>query len=545
MLQIRTRFMAALVLFSFSAGIGNAAQVSKSDRGAQPALPASSAAITALERQVPEMMAQARIPGISMALIRNGRIAWQHGFGVGSAETKTPVGDSTVFEAASLSKAVFAYCVLKMVDRGQIDLDVPLSKYLPEPYIPDDRVKLITARIVLSHTTGFPNWRPRGQALQIHFTPGDRFSYSGEGYMYLQKVVETIAGKPANDFMREMVFQPLGMVHSSYIWTEEYDRLSATGHDLLGAATPKGKPAQMRAAASLHTTAQDYARFVLAVMNGTGLAAGTARQMLTGQVKLDENCLDCTESKPAHLSETLSWGLGWGLERIGGTDYFWHWGDNGNFRCFVMASRQNHAGIVMFTNSFNGLSIVDHVLNLALGGKHPATSWVKYDQYDSPAGRLCAALARDGAERAIQWYLGERGKSGWPAPAENLVNQLGYAMLQTKKLDDAVRLFQWNVELFPNSANVYDSLAEAHAARGEKELAVRFYRKSLDLNPSNQNARDKLKELEKRGAVSPNSDFRELNLPELELGDTAPLPRKLEFGDTAPLGVSAPLGNPW
>jgi CubicO group peptidase (beta-lactamase class C family) len=316
--------------------------------------------------------------------------------------------------------------------------------------------------------------------------------------VYLQKAVEQITGKPANDLMRDTVFGPLGMVHSSYIWNLEYDQLSATGHDMLGRVVSKNKPAEMRAAATLHTTALEYARFVAAILKGEGLSRESSRQALTPQVKVDEQCTNCLENKPARLSPSLSWGLGWGLEKgTAGADYFWHWGDNGTFRCFVMASRRNRAGILIFTNSSNGLSIVEEVLRLSLGGTHPAVAWLKYDQYDSPAGRLRTRVSQDGAERAIQFYREGQQRSGWPLPAGEQVNGLGHALLQGRKLEDAIRLFEWNTELFPESAKVFDSLAEAYAARGQTELAIRNYRKSLELNPSNQNARDKLKELEK------------------------------------------------
>ena len=108
------------------------------------------------------------VPGLSIAVIRNGKLAWNHGFGVKNAETKEPVTEDIVFEAASLSKPVFAYAVLKLVDSGKLELDTPLVKYLNRPYIEnDDRVNLITARRVLTHTTGFPNWRPRGGSEDI------------------------------------------------------------------------------------------------------------------------------------------------------------------------------------------------------------------------------------------------------------------------------------------------------------------------------------------------------------------------------------------
>src|SRR5678816_1271441 len=137
--------------------------------------------VQALEKEVPSLMAKADIPGLSIALIKDGKPYWNHGFGVKNSQTKEPVTAETVFEAASLTKPVFAYAVLKLVDSGKLDLDTPLNKYLPGRYdVGDDpRLDQMTARHVLSHTTGFPNWRPRGSAtIKMYFTPGDHFSYS-------------------------------------------------------------------------------------------------------------------------------------------------------------------------------------------------------------------------------------------------------------------------------------------------------------------------------------------------------------------------------
>jgi CubicO group peptidase (beta-lactamase class C family) len=129
-------------------------------------------------------------------VIRKGKTSWVRGFGVNETKKGAPVTEDTIFEAASLSKPVFAYGVLKLVEQRKLGLDVPLTTYLPKPYIQDDdRLNKITARIVLSHRTGFPNWRGDGKPLAIHFTPGERFSNSGEGYIYLQHVVEQITGK--------------------------------------------------------------------------------------------------------------------------------------------------------------------------------------------------------------------------------------------------------------------------------------------------------------------------------------------------------------
>src|SRR6266702_307477 len=148
-----------------------------------------------LEKQIPGLMAEAKTPGLSIAIIRDAKVLWRRGFGVRDSAAKEPVDNDTVFEACSVSKTVFAYAVLKLCERGVINLDTPLTKYTSERFLEGDpRLDLITARHVLSHTTGFPNWRSEAAPLKIQFTPGEKFSYSGEGYSYLQSVVMHLTG---------------------------------------------------------------------------------------------------------------------------------------------------------------------------------------------------------------------------------------------------------------------------------------------------------------------------------------------------------------
>ena len=450
------------------------------------------ATIAALKKRIPELLKEGSVPGLSLALIRDGKTYWVQGFGVRDAKTGQPVTDDTIFEAASLSKPVFAYGVLKLVDQGKLDLDAPLTHYLPKPYIEGDaRLEKITARIVLSHRTGFPNWRP-DDGLTIRFTPGERFSYSGEGFVYLAKVVEQITGKPLNDYMTETVFQPLGMKSSSYVWRADYDARTATGHDPSGQPGEKWKPKEANAASSLQTTAGDYALFVEALMNGTGLKPGTLREMERPQIAVDPACTNCTEREPKELSKSVFWGLGIGIQETKQGESLWHWGDNGSFKCYVVAFPKQKIGVVMFMNGANGLSIASEVVRIALGGEQPAFQWVKYDRYDSPAMRFAKAAREKGAEAAIAEFRPalQRGEI-----SEEAINSAGYQLLALKKTADAIRIFQLNVELHAESANAYDSLGEAYMANGEKEMAVRNYEKSLELNAKNSNAVEKLKKL--------------------------------------------------
>lgn len=457
--------------------------------------------VARLESLIPRLLDEGIVPGLSIALVQNGELAWHRGFGVKNSQTKEPVTDNTVFEAASLSKPVFAYAVLKLVDAGKIDLDTPLTKYLPGNYdIGDDaRLNQITARHALSHTPGFPNWRPQGGALKIHFAPGERFSYSGEGFVYLAKVVEHITGEKFNDFMKKTVFDPLGMTDSSYVWQDSYATQHTFRHSVVGAPTGQNRSTQPNAAASLRTTAQDFGRFMVAVMKGTGLKRATARQMLAAQIKLSESGTNNTARAPEKLSPYLSWGLGWGLQTTSDGLAFWHWGDNGNTKAFVVAYDKQKLGVVIFTNGAGGLSIVPEIVNEAIGGQQPALAWLKYESYKSPAKTLFRNVMAKGAVEALREYREWRkGRAANEVVNENQMNRLGYDLMSALRLKDAIEVFKQNVEDYPQSSNVYDSLGEAYMNGGEKDLAIKNYQRSLELDPKNTGAVEALKKLQEK-----------------------------------------------
>jgi CubicO group peptidase (beta-lactamase class C family) len=454
--------------------------------------------IAGLERGVPQLMKDGGTPGLSMALLRDGELVWRHGFGVKNTKTNEPVTDDTVFEAASLSKPVFAYAVLKLYDAGKFDLDKPLNQYLPGNYDvgEDPRLGQITARRVLTHTTGFPNWRSQGNVLKIHFTPGDRFSYSGEGFVYLAKVIEHVTGEKFNDFMKRMVFDPLGMTNSSYVWRESYETLKTFRHNSLGEVTGRNKPQQPNAAASLHTTAQDFGRFVSAILKGEGLKKETLKQMLTPQIKVSESGTNNTKGAPEKLSPTISWGLGWGLQTTGDGVSFWHWGDNGDSKAYVVAFERQKLGVVIFANSGSGLSIAPEIVDLAVGGDQPALAWLKYGSYKSPASVLLKNIRDKGVDAALGEYRQWRqGRAPGDVVNESQMNGIGYDLLRSKRVKEAIVVFKQNVSDYPQSANVYDSLAEAYMVNGDRELAIKNYERSVELAPDNTNGIEALKKL--------------------------------------------------
>ena len=331
-----------------------------------------------LEKQIPAWLEQANIPGLSMAVIDGGKLAWRGAFGFKDLASRALVDHDTVFEAGSVSKTVFAYAVMKLREQGAIDLDAPLTKYTPERFLDGDpRLDLITARHVLSHTTGFQNWRSRQEPLKLHFTPGAQFGYSGEGYNYLQSVMTRLTGRiePADcatfedglnvcatDFdayMKAQLLVPFGMISSGYVWIDAYDVHMARGHGLDGKQLERKATARdaarYGAAGGLHTTASDYARFLIEVMSPTAadsfrLSDASRLEMIKPQVK---------------VTDSMSWGLGWQVQHHASGDVLSHGGDNPGFKALTAASIDRKSGFVILTNSDRGFDVIRKVVSTA------------------------------------------------------------------------------------------------------------------------------------------------------------------------------------
>ena len=309
-----------------------------------------------VEVRVPALMKQFRVPGVSIAVVEEERIAWAGAWGVKrqGLEHENRIDDLTLFEAASMSKPLFAYAVLKLVEQGQLALDRRLTDYLDEPYLEDHPDhKLITARMVLNHSSGFPNWRKGGATgggpLPVKFRPGSEFGYSGEGFLYLQRVVEHLTGEPMAEFMKRALMEPVGMRSSSYVFDEQRISRYAGGHDRDGKfKTGRKFYRRGNAAFTLYTTPSEYARFLIEVMSGDrssphSLSKQSVQGMLAPEIQ--------ATSGPEHQWRSL----GWVVQQTDGGKRVSHSGSNGSgFRCHSRFYPDRGDGIVIMTNSSSG-----------------------------------------------------------------------------------------------------------------------------------------------------------------------------------------------
>ena len=365
-------------------------------------LDGKSISTTELEVFIEQTKEKADVPGLSLAILNDKQLVYQKAFGYRNKSEGTRNDEETLFLAASFSKPVFAYLVMVLAEEKVIDLDRPLYEYLEKPLYEypayadlkgDGRYKQITARMVLSHTTGFLNVRliePDGK-LKFLFTPGERHSYSGEGINLLQMIVEEITGKGLEMLAQEKIFQPMGKTRSSYVWQPAFEANYASPHDEY--ARPRGmniRPTGAGAGGSMVTTAGDYARFLAGILNAEGGRKATVYEMLQPQIAINykrmfgpDAWMMTDEFKDIHLS----WSLGWGRFDTAYGRAFFHTGHGPGWQNYTVTYPDKGIGIVMLSNSDNFESIAEEIAKKAIGDIFSPYDWLGYVPFDPTAGK--------------------------------------------------------------------------------------------------------------------------------------------------------------
>ena len=314
---------------------------------------------------VDQLRADSKVTGLQFVWIDHDKTT---SYSLGSAFTGTTqnVKETTIFQAASLSKVILAYICMQLVAEKKIELDSPLYRYFEYPRMKDDpNSKKITARMVLNHTTGWPNWtqNPMQKAwgtsiLKTQFEPGTKWTYSGEGIVFLQLAIQNILKKDFQQIAEERVFDPLGMKNSSFIWEERFAEVATYGFNSKGEPTERSEFFLPNAAFSLLTTATDYSIFLQALM----------KQQLTSLLA----------NEVPTTAKQLFWGLGIGIQKNELGKLAWHWGDNGDYKTFFIINPKKEQIMVCFTNSMNGLKLMKPLANMYFG----KASWYAADWLD-------------------------------------------------------------------------------------------------------------------------------------------------------------------
>jgi CubicO group peptidase (beta-lactamase class C family) len=456
-----------------------------------------------LRLSLAELMELYKVPGLSIAVIDDYKIVWAKGYGTIGAGSNTPVGTRTLFQAGSISKPVAATGALYLVEQGKLALDEDVNRKLKTWKVPENeftKEQKVTLRRLMSHTGGltvhgFPGYdidapvptlvqifngeKPTNTApIRVDIVPGTQERYSGGGVTIEQQLVMDVTGKAFPELMREIVLDKIGMTDSSYEQPLPAARAAITA---IGTYSD-GKPVHGRwhiypemAAAGLWTTPTDLAKFAIEIANSRH---GTSNRVLSQKM---------TEQMLTPVMEGA--GLGFFMEKQN-PGQFGHNGADEGFQALLEMNSESGKGLVIMANSDNGLAVA----SLVLGSVAKEYAW-NY-KFGGERTTLAIVARARGTQAALNQYAklksaGElQGKH-----AEGALNELGYSLLYSGHEKDAIRVFQQNVQEYPQSANVYDSLGEAYMKAGEKDLAIANYEKSLQLDPKNQNAVDQLKKL--------------------------------------------------
>lgn len=433
-------------------------------------------------------MADRRIPGLQIAVVKDGEIVLSRAYGVANLQTPVPVTDQTVFSINSITKAFTGVAAMREVEAGRLDLNKPVSAYLdglPEAW------RGITIRQLLSHTSGLPDFtRIKGVdgdeasawntalARPVRFPAGERFEYCQTNYALIQKVINGLNGRPENATLADDQIRLVGMTHTGFGDGRDVTPGKAAGY--IYAFAKPGDPGELRsvyevftplhrAASGMNSTADDMARWMIALQQGRLLGPDAMKAMWT----------------PATFSngQPGQWGMGW-----------------------LVLNRSEHRAVSMTGGGRSAMFLypddrVGVVILTTLSGAAPE------DLIDQVATIFIPGMRLTGVA-ALRAGLEAQGFDNLPAvvaelrrqdpnfrPDENELNDWGYRLLSYGKPQAALSVLKLGAELYPASGNAYDSLADAYDVNGDRARAIENYRRSLQLDPKNSNATRRLEKL--------------------------------------------------
>jgi CubicO group peptidase (beta-lactamase class C family) len=467
--------------------------------------------VTELDQKIPQLLNDFSVPGTAIAIIENGAIILQKGYGYSNVDRKTRVTTTTGFNIGSISKTITAWGVMKLVQDGKIDLDAPAEKYLTRWHLPKSEfdANTVTIRRLLSHTAGlslhgYPGWSPKDKLptieesldginngpgrVEMIMEPGTKWKYSGGGFSILQLIIEEVTGQKFEDYMQVEILNPLAMMHSSYTIDDKILKASSLEHNNFGDVIDF-ELFTAQAAAGLHTTIEDFTKFALASLyidkknpkNQHILTAATLEEMM----------------EPAKASNG-SYGLGYQVDAINETSIVLrgHGGANTGWHALFMVDPVTNDGFIMITNGGAGSKIYRQVFCDWIYWKTGESLGNRCNIVPSVANKMKQIIDAKGSVNLEDSYADlKKNEANTYNFSESQLNQLGYHYLGNGKIENAVATFKLNADLFPKSSNVYDSYGEALLASGETEKAIENYLKAVELNPGSTEGIKILKDL--------------------------------------------------
>ena len=452
-----------------------------------------------------QLMELYKVPALSIAVIEDFKIAWAKGYGTIGTGSSAPVTTKTLFQAGSISKPVAATGALFLVERGKLSLDEDVNVKLKTWKVPENEFtkdQKVTLRRLMSHTGGltvhgFPGYDVdekipalvqifNGESantppIRVDVVPGTLERYSGGGVTIEQQLMMDVTGKSFPELMRETVLDKVGMTDSSYEQPLPAARAAMTAIGTYSDGRPvhgKWHIYPEMAAAGLWTTPTDLAKFAIEIANSRH---GKSNRVLSQKM---------TEEMLTPVMDGA--GLGFFVEKEN-PGQFGHGGADEGFQALLTMNSETGKGVAIMADSDNGITVANYV------ERRIAQEYAWNYKFDGLLPTMGILARVRGVQAALDRFA-ELRKSGElrGEPAEQSLNQLGYSLLYSGHEKDAITVFQRNMQEFPQSSNVYDSLGEAYAKVGEKDLAIANYEKSLQLDPKNKNAVERLKKLREK-----------------------------------------------
>lgn len=493
----------SLFIFTCTACSGNDAELIRQDSSfsivtAQPT-PADTHIVEFLQMQKQSWKA----PSISATVAVHGEIVFAGAVGLAHVQDAIPATHETVYRIASTSKAVTAVAVLQLLDQGLIHLDDDIRKYVPEY---PEKPWPITIQQVLEHSSGIRHYNDGetsrkqnhyesvADALNefkdddLRFEPGTEYGYSTFAYTLLQGVIESASGMSFRQYLRANVFQPAGMNNSDIEVKGEQYPLRAAGYRGDGDVVSQvgyDDVSFKYAGGGMISSTRDLAKFCIALGRGD-LLSDSLREFMFTETKI----------KPGS-------GIAWGsrIDEHTGTRRVWHPGRSNGFESYLLYYPQEDVAVSILTNQHytNPWVQVGGVAQLLANIYLPGNQAERATFPTTPiADALMSALSEGGSEAAVALGMQYQSSMAWRDwDFESELNVMGYQLMQGDRLDDAIEVFKLNVLMHPESWNVFDSMGEAYANRGDKQLAIESYETAVRLNPDHTNGIEKLRDLRK------------------------------------------------